>query len=85
MWTITNDLVENGKKIGTSSCDYDEAKAVMVKHRFRLLTDDGDIYYEGLSDDCDSQHAFAPLDDFGEGYAGCTEIHYFDGQTWSQL
>ena len=85
MWTITNDLVDDGKKVGTSSCNFDEAQAALLKHRFRLLDDDGEIYYEGRSDDCDSERAFAPLDDFGQGYAGCTEIHYFDGQSWKQI
>ena len=85
MWTITNDLVDDGKKAGTASVNYDETKAVLLKHRFRLLDDDGEIYYEGLSDDCDSQCAFAPLDDFGKGCAGCTEIHYFTGGAWRQL
>ncbi len=85
MWTITNDHVDDGKKVGSASLNYDEANAALLKHRFRLLDDDGEIYYEGLSDDCDSQRAFAPLDDFGLGYAGCTEIHYFDGHTWNQL
>lgn len=84
MWTITNDLIDDGKKVGTASCNFDEAKAPLLKYRFRLLDDDGEIYYEGLSD-CNSQRAFAPLDDFGLGYAGCTEIHYFDGRTWNQL
>lgn len=85
MWTITNDLVDDGKKVGTASCNYDEAKASLLKHRFRLLDDDGEVYYEGVSDDCESERAFAPLDDFGLGYAGCTEIHYFDGQSWKQI
>ena len=85
MWTITNDLVDDGKKVGTASVNYDEAKAALLKHRFRLLDDDGEIYYEGLSDDSDSQRAFAPLDDFGKGYAGCTEIHFFTDGVWRQL
>jgi hypothetical protein len=85
MWTITNDLVDDGKKVGISSGNYDEAKAPLLKYQFRLLDDDGDIFYEGLSDDCDTQGAFAPLDDFGKGYAGCTEIQYFDGQSWNQI
>lgn len=85
MWTITSDLVDAGKKVGTSSCNFDESKSALLKHRFRLVDDDGEIYYEGLSDDCDSQSAFAPLDDFGEGYAGCTEINYFDGQSWVKI
>jgi len=85
MWTITRDLLDGGKKVGTSSCNFNEAKTAEIKHRFRLLDDDGEIYYEGLSDDCDSQRAFAPLDDFGRGYAGCTEIHYLVNGTWRQL
>jgi hypothetical protein len=85
MWTITNDLVEEGKKVGTSSWDFDKCKAASLQHLFRLLDDDGEVYYEGLSDDCDSQIAFAPLDDFGKGYAGCTEIHYLTDGTWQQL
>jgi hypothetical protein len=85
MWKITDDLIENGKKVGTSSCDFIEAKNIKLKHRFRLLDVDGEVYYEGLSDDCDSQRAFAPLDDFGCGYAGCSEIHYLTNGAWSPL
>jgi hypothetical protein len=85
MWTITEDLLDDGKKVGISSSNYEDAKAASLCHRFRLLDDDGEICCEGLSDDCDSQRAFAPLDDFGRGYAGCTEIHYFDGQSWKKL
>lgn len=85
MWIITHDFVDDGSKSGAASVNYDEAKAGLLKHRFRLLDDDGEIYYEGLSDDCVSQRAFAPLDDFGKGYAGCTEVHYFDGQSWKQI
>jgi len=85
MWTITNDHIDGGKKVGTSSSDFDEIESRLLKHRFRLLDDDGEIYYEGLSDDGDSQSAFAPLDDFGKGYAGCTESQYFNGQSWNQV
>lgn len=85
MWTITQDFLDDANNVGTSSLNFDEAKAALLKHRFRLLDDDGEIYYEGVSDDCNSERAFAPLDDFGKGYAGCTEIHYFDGHVWNQL
>ena len=85
MWTITNDLVDDGKKVGISSCNYDEAKASLLKHRFRLLDDDDEIYYEGVSDENDSQKAFAPLDNFGRGYAGCTKIEYFANGAWRTL
>ena len=85
MWKITKGLIDDGKKVGASSCNFDEGKAVLLKHRFRLVDDDGEIYYEGLSDDRDSQRAFAPLDDFGRGYAGCTGIHYLTNSAWRQL
>ena len=85
MWIITTDRIDNGEKAGTSSRNYNEANAALLRHRFRLLDDDGEIYYEGMSDDCGSQRAFAPLDDFGKGYAGCTEIHYFTDGVWQQL
>ncbi len=85
MWTITNDLLDDGKKAGTCSCNFNEAKVALLKHRFRLVDDDGEVYYEGVSDDRDSQRAFAPLDDFGRGYAGCSEIHYLTNGTWLRL
>jgi hypothetical protein len=85
MWTITNDLINAGKKVGTSSCNFNETQTAEIKHRFRLVDDDGAIYYEGLSDDCDSPCAFAPLDDFGRGFAGCTEIHYLTNGVWRCL
>lgn len=70
MWIITQDILENLKNISISSCDYDEIMKDKLIHRFRLLDGDGEVYYEGLSDDRDSENAFAPLDDFGEGNAG---------------
>jgi Ca2+-binding EF-hand superfamily protein len=85
MWTITNDLIDAGEKVGMSSCNFNEAEIAKIKHRFRLLDGDGEIYYEGLSDNCESQRAFAPLDDFARGYAGCTEIHYLVNGAWRQL
>ena len=72
-------------KVGIASCNYDEAKAGQPTHRFRLLDDDGENYYEGLSDDCESQRAFASPDDFCQGYAGCTEIHFFTDGAWRQF
>ncbi len=85
MWIITDDFADEGKMVGTSSRNYTDEKRPSLTFRFRLLNDDGEVHYEGLADDCDSQWAFAPLDDFGKGYAGCTEIHYFDGNVWRQL
>lgn len=53
-----------------------------LKYRFRLSDADGDVCYEGLSNDGSS---FAPLDDFGRGYAGAVAIEYLDLNTWRSL
>ncbi|MDD2966517.1 MAG: hypothetical protein PHN64_03345 [Desulfovibrionaceae bacterium] len=53
---------------------------------FRLLDDDGVIYFEGCSTSCDDNKAFAPLDD--TMYSdGCTSIQYYDTETntWKTL
>lgn len=80
MWRITEDLIDEGKAVGVYSRDYTDSKA--LPHRFRMVDGDGLIYYEGFSDD---NNSFDPLDDFGKGNAGCTEIHYMSGGTWYQL
>ena len=85
MWIITHDILEHGKKIDIRSRDYDESTKDMLIHRFRLLDGDSEVYYEGLSDDCDSEDAFGPLDEFGEGNAGCTEIQYQQRGHWEIL
>jgi hypothetical protein len=85
MWIISHDILEHGKKIDVRSRDYDESVKDNLIHRFRLLDGDGEVYYEGLSDDCDSENAFAPLDDFGEDNAGCTEIQYHQRGIWVTL
>lgn len=85
MWIITNDLLDQGKNVDIRSRDFDEDTKNGLIHRFRLLDGDDEVYYEGLSDDCDSGKAFAPLDDFGEGYAGCTEIQYLQNGIWMTL
>lgn len=85
MWIITKDLVDDGRKVGTSSLDYFQAKSDNVIHRFQLLDGDGGVCYEGISDDCESLRAFGPLDDFGRGYAGCTEIRYLTANQWIPL
>jgi len=51
---------------------------------FRLLDDDGEVYYRGRSSDSSS---FGPLDDFGAPNAGCTEIQYWhkERRRWETL
>jgi hypothetical protein len=73
MWIITKDIIDGGNCERTCSRDYDGSE---LSFPFRMFDDDDNLYYEGLSDDNDSEEAFAPLDDFGMGNAGCTSIQY---------
>ena len=73
MWEITRDLIEKGRNEGITSKDW--LRDVDLNFEYRLLDDDGKVYYYGISNDCNSQKAFAPLDDFGRD-AGCTAIQY---------
>jgi len=56
-----------------------------LKHKFRLKDGDGEIYYYGRSFTCDDDDAFEPLDGFGMPNAGCTDIEYYNGETWEVL
>lgn len=51
-------------------------------HAFRILDDDGNVYFAGYAAD----HTFEPLDWAGPSY-GATEIQYRDGETneWKAL
>ena len=85
MWIITKDLVDGGKSVGVSSKDYEETKAALLTEQFRLLDGDKHVYYEGLSNDASSEEAFAPLDDFGQGFSGCTSVEYLEHDVWRPL
>lgn len=59
--------------------------------RFRILDDDGNVYYEGYcwssagnSPDLLGEEHFGPLEDFGMPNAGATEIQYKSG-VWETL
>lgn len=91
MWIIEVDRIAdttksegtNANAKGVHSRKYDPA--VKLAHRFRMLDDDGEVYYEGRSDDDSS---FAPLDHFGGPNAGATSIQYFEngkGGGWKTL
>jgi len=84
MWKITTNL-DGGKDLNVCSQDYDEKSAERLTHRFRLLDGDRIPYFEGVSDDASSESAFDPLDNFGEGYAGCAFIEYLENGKWSPL
>lgn len=70
---ITKDYLQTVKdRTGTKTNDYQGGQ-----FKFRLLTDDGDLIYEGVSDE---NHDPDPLD-FGQWDAGCTTIQYYNEET----
>ena len=81
-WYIDKDLVDDGVEVGNFWSNWIDRGNTLekckraCKYKFRMLDDDGNLYYEGYSNDCNSEKAFAPLDDFGMPNAGCTEIQY---------
>lgn len=79
-WFISDSRIDYSGK-GVCSHDFDGPKRCTF--RFRLLDDDGLVYYYGFS----SAESFAPLDDFGMPEAGCTEIQYHNPKTmeWETL
>ena len=88
MWKITKDNISNGEAVReeVGSPDYflgdtDKSKPPMV-YKFRMLDDDGEIYYEGVSSySC----SFEPLYDFGMPNDGCTDIQYLENGKWEVL
>ena len=80
-WIITADSIDTDKVgFGTTL----GKTAEQLPFCFRLLDDDGIVYYEGHSDDRDSQAAFWPLD-WAAAYAGCTVIEYLRAGKWEVL
>lgn len=61
----------------------DESVLRRMGHQFRLLDDDGHVYFHGYAADDSS---FEPLDWATPRY-GCTDIQYRDGETneWKSL
>lgn len=97
MWIITKDHCvdeENGIKsrVGTCSPKFDAEKfATKPQLDIRLLTDDGDVIYEGKATqkrilDAPEHIAFAPLD-WAMADAGCTELQYRENEShpWETL
>ena len=84
-------IEKNEKPTLYQSCDYKEENDSKLIHKFRLMDDDDYILCYGLSDDNNSERAFDPLDDFGEGMFGCTRIDYHNElyeegkKVWEQL
>lgn len=85
MWIITHDFTETPGAAGITSRCFEEGERAKLTERFRLVDGDGEVYFEGVSDNSSSEAAFDPLDDFGEGHAGCGAIEYWVNQQWRPL
>jgi len=91
-WIITKDYISEkcGDKSTVGVCGPREMSNEVLSRlkngegiKFRLYDDDGELYLEGLQIEGDSgeEGSFAPLDNFGEGWGGCTELkQYLDGK-----
>lgn len=96
-WMIYKDLIADPKaKPGTNfnavgvmgPRGFNGKDTSKLTHRFRMLDDDGEVYYEGCCDSCDDDNALGPLDDFGMPNAGCSTIQYWEsgkGGGWKNL
>ena len=91
MFTITKDKLADGDMIksmvgivGPSGCELksEEIKNHPEAKEFRLLDDDGVIYYYGKYVGPDDESLFEPLDCFGMPSAGCTVIQYKLNNRW---
>ena len=79
MWVITRDLINNNLRKGVCSSNF--VKGTVLPFEFRLLDDDGAVYYRGWGDD---NASFGPLR-FGQANAGCTKIQYWENGEWVNL
>lgn len=79
-YVILFDVLECATRMATTP-----ELTTLYPHPFRLLDDDGRVYYYGRSRTCDDDEAFAPLD-WGKGDSGCTSVEYLDRYgDWTQL
>lgn len=84
-WTITRDVLGDEPEavgvVGPRSYGDAPTDAKALPIRFRLLDDDGEVYYEGRMNEA-AMDAFGysdedPLHGFGAPNAGCTSLQYF--------
>lgn len=87
-WLLTENRLSGDKNWQRGNCkasDIPESNKML----FRLLDDDGDVYFAGLLDgkafeNAPGDAAFEPLDSFGAAY-GCTELQYKQTGVWKTL
>ncbi len=91
MWKITKNIIDEGEEQCPLFQSHDYREDVFAHQpttKFRLLDDDGEVYFIGLiTDEClngPEDRAFSPLDELGRGY-GCTEMQYRNNGQWETL
>ena len=82
MWMITKNHLDDMNVLIRSN---DSVKIADCPHIFRILDDDGILYYTGYSSTKDDEDAFRPLDDFAQPNDGATEIQYLEDGKWETL
>ncbi len=84
LWKITKDFIDEGEANGIGNTEGNED--AILNEKFKLYDDDGELYFEGASNDQSSEAAFVPLD-WAMGNYGCTDIEYLDANTgkWVSL
>jgi hypothetical protein len=76
----------NDNAVGIMGPSPYEGDGTELKCKFRMLTDDRDLVYEGRCDTDDDENALGPLDDFGSPNFGCTIIQYWvASKGWTNL
>lgn len=88
-WIITKDHFADAEKtpgtnanaVGKTGPRYYRG-GTELNHKFRMLTDDREVVYEGMSGDSSD---FGPLNDFGTPNFGCTIIQYWSDGDWRDL
>lgn len=91
-WEITKDYLPDppgGRgDVGVRNFKVQESEEPpRMPQQFRLLDDDGEVYYEGVCSSLsavDGDTAFGPLD-WAASHAGCTQMQYLENGTWLPL
>lgn len=85
-WVLTENRLTGDKHWQHGNC---KASDIHDPVAFRLLDDDGEVYFIGLLErkafeNAPDYVAFEPLDAFGTAY-GCTELQYKQNGHWKTL
>ncbi|MCA1800347.1 MAG: hypothetical protein LC650_03550 [Actinobacteria bacterium] len=86
-WRVTRDYLDpKGTEHSRHGKEYRDYQG--GKHKYRLLDDDGTVYYAIEADtppeSNSSARLFAPLD-WAMAYAGCSELQYRTTEGWRTL